>query len=384
MKRVLILPAIVVLLAIFGAAGLLATAPELEPEAPAPVAPAVRVTTVEPAPVQLMVHSQGTVEPRTESALIPEVAGRVEWISPSMVSGGTFARDEPLIRIEAADYRAGLAQAQALLAQAEAEEANARFEYSRRVGLAERDLVSRSDIEAAERRLKVAEAALNSAARGVERAERDLARTRITAPYAGIVRSESVDVGQFIARGTEVARLYATDAVEVRLPIADEQLAFLDLPLGTRGELAADEAPVVTLSARFAGEPLSWPGRIVRTEGEIDPRSRMVHVVARVEQADPPIPVGLFVEADIAGNRVENIVTLPRSALRDGNRVLIVDAESRLFFRDVVPLRFYQDRVLIESGLEAGDEVCLSPIQTVVEGMTVQRVGERAPGGSGT
>lgn len=374
MKRVLILPALVVLLAIFGAAGLLATAPELEPEAPVPVAPAVRVMTVTPAPAQLLVHSQGTVEPRTESALIPEVAGRVEWIAPAMVSGGAFAADELLIRIESEDYRASLAQARALFAQAEAEEANARFEYSRRVGLAERDLVSRSDIEAAEQRLKVAEAALNSAALGVEQAERDLARTRISAPYAGIVRSESVDVGQFVARGTEVARLYATDAVEVRLPIGDEQLAFLDLPLGTRSELDTHEAPMVTLSARFAGESLSWQGRIVRTEGEIDPRSRMVHVVARVEQADPPIPVGLFVEATIAGKRVDDIVTLPRSALRDGNRVLIVDGESRLFFRDVEPLRFYQDRVLIRGGLAAGEEICLSPIQTVVEGMTVQRV----------
>ena len=374
MKRVLILPALVVLLAIFGAVGLLATAPELEPEAPEPIAPAVRVMTVQPAPAQLLVHSQGTVEPRTESALIPEVAGRVEWISPAMVSGGAFAADELLLRIETADYEVDLAQARAVLAQAEAEEANARFEYSRRVGLAERDLVSRSDIEAAERRLKVAEAALGSAARGAERAERDLARTRITAPYAGIVRSETVDVGQFVARGSEVARLYATDAVEVRLPIGDEQLAFLDLPLAARRELAAEQAPQVTLSARFAGRQLSWTGRIVRTEGEIDPRSRMVHIVARVEQADPPIPVGLFVEADIKGNRVEDVITLPRSALRDGNRVLVVDNESRLFFRDVVPLRLYQDQVLIRSGLTAGEEVCLSPIQTVVEGMIVQRV----------
>ena len=374
MKRVLVIPALVLLLALLAAAGLLATAPELEPEAPAPIAPSVRVTTVMPAPTQLVVHSQGTVEPRIESALIPEVAGRVAWVSPAMVSGGAFAAGEALIRIEADDYQAALSEANAVREQAAAEEANARFEFERRVSLVERGLVSRSDLEAAERRLKVAEAALGSAESGLERARRDLARTEIDAPFTGMVRSQSVNVGQFVARGTTVATLYATDVVEVRLPLADPQLAFLNLPLASRGELPADRSPVVTLSAVFAGRPLSWQGRVVRTEGEIDPRSRMVHVVARVEQADPPIPVGLFVEASIQGNLVDDIVTLPRSALRDGNRVLVVDRDSRMYFRDVVPLRFYRDQVLIESGLAAGEEVCLSPIQTVVEGMTVQRV----------
>lgn len=379
MIRVLLIPGLVVLVAILGAGALMATAPELDPQAPAPVAPAVRVLTVHPSTTQLFVHSQGTVEPRTESALIPEVAGRIEWISPALVSGGTFAAGETLLRIEAADYEAALAQARAALAQAEAEAANARFEYERRVALQDRKLVSRSDVEATERRLKVAEAARSSAASGIERARRDLERTRIASPFAGIVRSESVDVGQFVKRGDAVATLYATDAVEIRLPIADDQLAYLDLSLAARGDLDPAAAPDVSLSARFAGRDYRWQGEIVRTEGEIDPRSRMVHVVARVDDADPPLPVGLFVDAVIAGTQVDGVIRLPRSALRDGGRVLVVDGADRLQFRDIEALRFYQDEVIVAGGLADGDRVCISPIQTVVEGMAVQPVEDSGP-----
>lgn len=379
MIRVLLIPLVIVALSVLGAITLYATAPELEPESPAPIAPAVRVVTVRPDAVQHIVHSQGTVEPRTESALIPEVAGRVEWVSPALVSGGVFDADEPLLRIEQADYEAALAQARSALEQAEAEEENARFEFDRLKQLEGRNLASRSQLEAAERRLRVAEAALTGARSGLERADRDLQRTELRAPFGGIVRSESIDVGQFVKRGDTVATIYATDYVEIRLPIADEQLAYLDLPFGMRGELGVDAAPDVELLARFAGRDHSWRGDVVRTEGAIDPRSRMVHVVARVGRADPPLPVGLFVQARIEGERVSDIVTLPRSALRDGNRVLIVDAENRMRYRDIVPLRFYQDQVMIAEGLAAGDRVCVSPIQTVVEGMTVDPVAEPAP-----
>ncbi len=378
MIRVLLIPAAVVVVAILGAISLYATAPELKPETADPIAPTVRVLAVRPDAVQHLVHSQGTVEPRTESALIPEVSGRVEWVSQALVSGGVFDAGEVLLRIEQDDYEAALAQARAGRQQAEAEAENARFEYERLLQLQDRNLASRSQLEAAERRLRVADAALLSADSGLERARRDLARTELQAPFTGVVRTEAVDVGQFINRGSAVATIYATDYVEIRLPIADEQLAYLQLPLGVRGELAADAAPNVELTARFAGRDYSWRGKVVRTEGEIDPRSRMVHVVARVANAEPRLPVGLFVQARISGVRVANVVTLPRSALRDGNRVLIVDADNRMHYRDIVPLRFYQDEVMISAGLAAGERVCVSPIQTVVEGMTVAPVNDAA------
>jgi multidrug efflux pump subunit AcrA (membrane-fusion protein) len=190
------------------------------------------------------------------------------------------------------------------------------------------------------------------------------------------VRQESVDIGQFVSRGNTFATLYGSADAEVRLPIADRQLAFLNLPVGIRGELPAALQPAVTLSAEFAGRKLTWQGRIVRTEAQIDTASRMVNVVARVDNdgQQAPLAVGLFVEAEIQGLTAEDIVVLPRSALREGNQVLVVDAEDRLRYRQIEPLRLYQDEVLVRGGLEAGERICISPIQTAVEGMPVKPV----------
>ena len=236
--------------------------------------------------------------------------------------------------------------------------------------LLDKRLVSRSALESAERRLRVAEAGLRAGESAVARAQRDLERTVLRAPFDGIVRQENIDVGQFVRRGSEIARLYATDAMEVRLPIADEQLAFLGFRLGQRFDPA--EAPRVTLSAPFGGVEQRWEGRILRAEGELDARSRMVHLVARVESPEPALPLGLFVSASIDGTLAQDIITLPRSVLREGNQVIVIDEENRLELRPVTPLRFFEDDVLIQAGLTAGERVCLSPLQTVVEGMRVQ------------
>jgi len=132
------------------------------------------------------------------------------------------------------------------------------------------------------------------------------------------------------------------------------------------------------LRADYAGQRLEWSGRIVRSEAEIDVQSRMVHVVARVENATQPTPlsVGLFVAAQIEGLVAEAVVALPRTALREGNRVLVVDAANTLRFRDITPLRLHGDQVLIEGGLSAGERVCVSPLQTVVDGMPVTPVAD--------
>jgi multidrug efflux pump subunit AcrA (membrane-fusion protein) len=93
-----------------------------------------------------------------------------------------------------------------------------------------------------------------------------------------------------------------------------------------------------------------------------------------------PPPVGLFVQAEIEGIAAENIVVLPRSALRDADQVLVVDSENRLYFRPVKVMRVYRDDVFVRDGLEAGDRVVISQIQTVVNGMRVQPI---LPGNDG-
>lgn len=375
MKRVFI-PGAVVVASIFAALTLMATAPKLEPAADEPAPMVVRVITVRAAPTRLTVSSQGTVGPSTQSQLIPEVSGRVVWMSPALVAGGYFEVGAPLLRLDDKDLSATVARAQATLTRSQADHEHARFEYRRLVSLGERELASRSQLEGALRAYRIAAAALQDAQVAFDQARRDLGRGEVVAPFTGLVRSEQVDIGQFITRGAPIATIYATDVVEVRLPIADRQLAFLNLPIGHRGSLPEGGRGRVTLSADYGGRTVSWQGEIVRTEAEIDMKSRMVHVVARVVNAGAAtaLPVGLFVNAEIEGALADAIFDVPRNALRRGNRVLIVDADDRLAYRSVTPLRLHRDRVLIESGLADGERVCVSTLQTVIEGMRVQPI----------
>ena len=380
MKDKLIIPGLVVLASLFGAAVLMATSPQVEPNNPTPVPPTVRVRDVQPEPVRLRVHSQGTVAPNMQSQLIPEVSGRVTWMSGALVNGGYFKQGQSLLQLDDKDYRSSLKRAQIALTRSEAQYEHARFEFERMQSLEERRLASRSHMEAAQRDFRVAEATLNDARANVEQADLNLARTVVKAPFTGLVRDKSVDIGQLVGPASPIATIYATDRLEVRLPIADRQLGFLKLPVGHRGELPPDRQPAVTLSAEYAGRFLEWSGRIVRTEAQIDTASRMVNVVAHIDGAgEEALPaVGLFVNADIEGLLVDDIVVLPRNALRNGNRVLVVDQDNRLHFRDIEPLRLYQDDVLIEAGLQAGERVCVSPMQTPIDGMLVNPVGDPA------
>jgi RND family efflux transporter MFP subunit len=310
----------------------------------------------------------------------------VIWISPSLVSGGSFEAGQPLLRVEPTDYEVAVESARASLERARSEDVRARRDLERRRGLAERNYASPAELDVAVNNKRIAAAAVRQAKASLVKAELDLDRTEIRAPYAGRVRSEQVDVGQFVTRGTAVGRIYAVDYAEVRLPVPDHELAFVNL----YGLGPDDPGPEVELVAEFAGAKRTWRGRIVRTEGEIDPKSRMVHVVARVEDpygressdGRPPLAVGLFVEAHIFGVTARDAIVLPRSALRGENRVLVIDADNRLRYREVELLRVSGDDVIVRSGLEAGERVCVSPLQSVVDGMEVRTSDLAAVAGS--
>jgi RND family efflux transporter MFP subunit len=353
---------------------------------------------VEPTDFQFHVKAQGTVVPRRESDLVPQVSGEVVWVSPDLVAGGFVDAGQLLLRIDPADYEAALESARANVARAESEFARAKKERGRQGRLADRSVASEARIDDAENAYRVAQASLRERRAQLSRAERDLARTELASPYEGRVRSEQVDEGQFASRGVALARLYAVDYAEVRLPVPDRELAYLDLVLArrTRDDDApnserAELGPSVELRAEFAGREHSWSGRIVRTEGELDPKSRMVRLVVRVEDpygsttADrPPLAVGLFVTADIEGLTVQDAYVLPRAALRrergeQRTHVLVVDADSRLRFRDVTVLRTERGRAIVGSGLQPGERVCISPLRAVTDGMRVRIVDDPPP-----
>ena len=386
MKRALmvLLPLAVVLIGALGALVMYMARSEAETRIPEIPVPLVRVQEVVPRDLQLTVSSQGTVSPRTESVMVPEVAGRVIEVSSSFASGGFFEADEVLLRIDPRDYRQAVVRARAQVALAELRrereqaEADVAAEEWEDLGGGDATPLALHQPQLAEARAGVAAAQAT-----LEQAKHDLGRTEIRAPYAGRIRTKNVDMGQYVTPGTPLATIYAVDYAEVRLPLPDRELAFLDLPMDYRGEDEPGLGPKVVLSAEFAGKRHRWEGRIVRTEGEIDPRSRMVHTVVRVKDPygrgrdpdRPPLAAGLWVEAEITGRKLEGAVILPRAALRGDDRVLVIDGDDRLRFRAVDVLRRTQEEVIIRGGLEEGERVCVSPLSVVTDGMRV-RVGE--------
>lgn len=373
MRLKTLLPVAVLLAAIAGAFALLATRETVSPKPPERRLRAMRVVSAQPQSVELNVRSQGTVMPRTESQLIPEVSGPVVWTAAALATGGHFEKGDLLLRIDASRFKTAAERAQAALGRAKGELEYAQAVLRRQEKLAAEEIVSANLFEDAQRAMSVADANVRDADAALDEAWRDLERTEIRAPFRGRVREETVGVGQFINRGTAFATLYATDFVEVRLPVPDDELAYFEVPLWQGGQA---ELPEVRLYTRFAGAERSWWGRVVRTEGEIDPKSRMVHVIARVENpsgrsSEPdnaPIPVGLFVQAEIAARAVHEVYVLPRSSLWNANHVVVADKESRLQRREVEVLRVDGDQVLVSWGLAPGDRVCVSPPADLIDG----------------
>lgn len=377
-KRFL-LPIIIVIAGVGLAVLIIATGPKLEQQPPPSNEPLVRTWEADVQTVQMTSIAHGTVLPRTESDLIPEVSGRIVDMSSAMVSGGFFKQGDFLLRIDPRDYEVALEQARASLASARSELTNATKAHDRLLDLAKRQSASQAQQDDALNRLRFAQASIREATARISRAERDITRTTVTAPYDGRVRSERVDIGQFVTRGAAVASLYATDVAEVRLPIHDEELAYLKLALAGQTD---QHQPTVILRARFAGEEHTWEGRIVRTEGELDPETRMINIIAQVQSpyeqsgSRPPLAVGLFVEAEIIGKRVDNVFVLPRSALQANEQVYIITADNRLQFRDVEIIRIVNEDVYVTGGFERGETISLSTINNAIEGMLVRPVNE--------
>ena len=375
-----LLPLAVLLAALAGGRYIISQRPEAPQFTPPVVPVAIEAMRVEPQDYRVIVRSEGTVEPRTQSTLIPQVSGQIVEISPSFREGGFFEQGDVLVRLDDRDYELAIASAEAQVAQAESaleqEIAQAKVVEDdwRMLGKEAPELGLRKP------QIAAARAALLSAQAQLERAQVDLQRTRIRAPYEGQVLEKNVDVGQFVSPGTVLARIYATDFVELRLPLSGRQMEFVDLPERFRDEPgeAQSEAPVVHLKSSFGRETWAWEGRVVRAEGAIDTRSRQLFVVAQVDdpyrRADddrPPLRIGQFVEAEIEGRVLADAFVVPRAALRDGDRILVVDDESRLQRRQVEVAWTDGDDAVVVAGLEPGDVVNVTPLAVAANGTLV-------------
>ncbi len=353
---------------IAGAALLVVFRPEPPQKDVVQTAPLVEVLPVESRPVTFTVSSQGSVLPRTETVLSAEVAGSIVSISPKFVAGGFFDAGEELMRIDPTNYEVAVEQAEALVRQRQ-------IEYDGASKLRESGY-------RAEAELASAAAALASARAERVRAQRNLERTRIVLPYAGMVRAKEADLGQYVNVGSRLGVTFATDAAEVRLPLTDGDLGFLSMPTGRDLAATGDvDGPAVELRARLRGVATSWPAKIVRTEGVVDELTRVTFAIAAVEDPyaleslDPDqkaLQVGTFVAAEIEGITIDDVVVIPRTAVRGNGQVVVITDEDRIEMRSVDILRADADVVYVRAGLSPGERISLTVIENPINGLPVR------------
>jgi len=328
--------------------------------------------------LNLIVSSQGTVKPRTETIVVAEVSGKIVSVSPDFVAGGFFHKGEVLLQIDPSDYRAGLKRAEAALASREAKLADetARSEQALKDWQNMGKPGQPSDLGLRKPQMADARANVSAAEADVEKARRDLERTQITVPYDGLVRQKAVDIGQYVTPGTRLGVTFAVDTAEVRLPLTNSDLKYLDLPTGTQAKNQEKPYPPVTLSTQRAGDTDQWQAQIIRTEGVVDETSRVVYAVAQIidpydvlgKSHQSELKVGTFVNAEIQGQFAENVVVLPRYVLQSDNTVLIINDDDVLEILPVTVLRAEPKRIYISSGVRAGARVVTTALDAPVPG----------------
>lgn len=373
-----ILPALIIGLCYWQMKWLIDSKPEPSRASPPRTSTHVEATLLVPGSYQVLIQSQGTVKARTESTLIPEVAGMVVKVSPSFRDGGFFEEGDLLLQIDRSDYETALTVARASLTEAEsvleqekalAEQALADWKKLGGTGTANRLTLRKPQLAKAEAVRVAAVARMNEA-------ERNLQRTQITAPYAGRILTKRVDLGQYVSPGTVLANVYAIDYAEIRLPLSNRQLAYLNLPESFRGESveAGWKGPLVILRSEVAGQTMEWQGTIVRAEGAVDTRSRQQFVIAQVDnpyaRSGPghrPLKVGLFVKAEIVGRKLHDVFVIPRSALRPNDEVLVIDKENRLHRQPLEIVWRDVENVVAAKGIETGTVLCLTSLPFAAE-----------------
>lgn len=302
-------------------------------------------------PVSVKTH--GFIRPHNEVTLTTEVAGRIIDVAPAFETGNFFDEGDILLSLDSSDYEAAAISAKAQLARAEAQYALERTR-SDQAKLNWEDLGYREEPNELVLRLpqvRETKAAVDAAKAQLERAERNLERTKIRAPFAGRVRQRNVGLGQSVGTNTPLGTIFAVDYAEVRLPVSGRQLRFLRLP-----ESTADPALPVTLSDAL-NEHMNhnWKAKIVRTEGILDPNSLELFAIARVDDPfglnseSPPLRIGQPVTGYIQGQTLTNVIALPRSSVRQLDQIYLIERETlSLERRSIEALWEDQENVFVE------------------------------------
>ena len=321
--------------------------------------------------VQLSVKTQGEARPQTEIDLVPEIGGKIVYVSPNFIEGGIIKKGEVLLRIEDADYKVSVIRAQAQVAQAEQSVIREKAEGE----IAKQDYQELGIGKASPLALRLPQqaqalASLQAAEAELASANLQLKRTEVRAPFTGRVKTKNSDIGQFVSPGRTLGRIFSTSIVEVRLPLSDSDLSKIDLPIAYVAKNRAS-AIDVELNAIIAGKRRYWSGKIMRTASTYDTQTRALFAIAEV--VDPygsgasengyPLAPGLFVDAEISGKIYQEIIVLPRDGLRPDNEVYVVDDKGKADIRKVKVLDSDSERALLLGGVDEGELVVLSPME---------------------
>ena len=377
----------VVVLGVAGAYFLIKLRKPPKREAPETLAPLVEVEQLHVQDLPMIVRGYGTVSPRVEVEIVPEVPGKVVHVHSKLKAGGLIRAAEQIIQIDPRDYELAVQQANAVVAEAQvrldtekAEGDVARAEWEQLHPNSEPS----SPLVLREPQIRRAEAALESAKAQLAIADLRLERTSLSLPFDVMVINERVDLGQYVVVGQSLGAAYGIKSVEIEVPLEDDDLAWFDIfdnPVGFNGKKLATKHTVAQVKTDFGGAEHIWKGRVVRTTGQVDRTSRMVSVVVEVTDpfdrsgARPPLLPGVFVEVVIEGKVLKNAVAVPRDAVRQGNKVWVVQ-EGRLKIRTLEIARADKDFAYTISGLDDEELIVVSSLDMVTDGMAVRTRGD--------
>jgi RND family efflux transporter MFP subunit len=359
----------------------------------------VEVSPVRPAMEQVVVQARGTVMPAAQIELAARVGGQVVDISDQFVPGGRFKKDEQILQVERKDYELALRLHQGNLVTAQSAmklEAGQRSVARREYELLGQD-IHEADEELLLRQPQLAarEAAISIAEAALEKARLDLKRTSVMAPFNAVVQSRDVDLGSYIAPGTRLARLVGTDEYWVEVSVAVDELKWIGIP-------EVNDTPPSTVRIYHEagwGSDVFRIGTVARLMTEIEPGGLMAKLLVTVQ--DPllldtegdahPMILGSRPVVEIDGKKMDGVVKVPRSALRDGSYVWLMNKEETLEIREVQEVWGDDAYVYLSGGLMSGDLLITSDLATPIPGMALRtpdkspaRLPEGASEGQGT
>ena len=317
---------------------------------------------------QSIIKSQGFISSDANLTLVSELQSQVQWVSDKLKKGMSFSKNDTLLILNIKDFELALVSAETkfLNAKINLDREKAEFEIANNEW---EKIGSGSATELALRKPQLEQAVLNYsiAQANLDKAKRDLSKTIFIAPFNGRVVDKYIDSKSIVFPGTPIADIYSTDFFEVNLPIADRDILFTGLNFDGK-EVSTDNQLTVKLTANEK----EWFGLIVRTEAELDIKSRMKSCVARIknENSNFILTKGEYVEAQIYGSIIPNSYKIPRNKVRN-EKVWVIDENSFLRQRKVEIIRYEEDDVITRNGFIDLDHLLVSRMSSPLDGLQV-------------